>query len=888
MSFYGLIEKDAYFYLLTYYKHKNLVIYYTKMPALKIPFKTTFVIATALILLVSCSRKKDKFINRNFHAVAAEFNALYNGYNALEAGKTSLNDSYFDNYWEVLPIERMQISEEIVLPGQSKNENFNTAEEKAVKAIQKHSISIDGKEKNPQIDEAYLLLGKARYFDQRFVPALEAFNFILYKYPASDKINQAKIWREKTNIRLDNDELAIKNLKRLLKQEKLQDQDLADATSMLAQAYLNTKSVDSAITQLETASNATKNNDERGRYRFIQGQLYNELGKKDSANFAFDKVIELNRKTPRIYMISAEIEKIKNFDYEKGNKYEVLALLTELEENRENRPFLDKIYHQKATYFLRNKSDSLAISYFNKSLRTNSSDKILKAKNYEILGDINFDKSIYREAGNYYDSTMTNLVLNSKPYRVMKRKRDNLEDVIFYEGVAKVNDSILHLVNLPEADRVAYFDTFIEKLKIKSEEAKEKAEAAERNTGLATVNNNIAGNQRQNMGTPTQAAMFYFYNPTTVAYGKNEFVKIWGDRRLEDDWRWSNKSKSSTINTSDNNAVLAGASEDELFDPQFYISKIPTETKEIDSISKERNYAYYQLGLIYKEKFKEYELAKSKFQNLLKSNPEERLILPSKYNLYKIYELLGETDEASIAKTDIVSNYPDSRYAIILNNPEIASAKDENSPESLYEALYQQFEKQEYVAVISKSEDYIKQFDGEPIVSKLELLKATATGRLYGLEAYGNAINYIAVTYANTPEGKQAQEIETNVLPKLAGSDFIQENDSISNNYKVVFKFENPKPEQVATFKKTLDDVLKNVKYYDLNASVDAYNPTTTFVIVHGLKNAQVAKTFDQLLTKDDKKKIKEPYFAITSANYQIIQIYKNLDGYLSTISNPK
>uniref|UniRef100_UPI004047FC68 type IX secretion system periplasmic lipoprotein PorW/SprE n=1 Tax=Mariniflexile sp. TaxID=1979402 RepID=UPI004047FC68 len=343
---------------------------------MKIPFKATLVIACSTLVLVSCSRKKDKFINRNFHAVTAEFNVLYNGYNALEEGRNSLNDGYFDNYWEVLPIERMQISEEM------------------------HSISIEGKEKNPQMDEAYLLLGKSRYFDQRFVPALEAFNYILYKYPASDKINQAKIWREKTNIRLDNDELAIKNLKRLLKQEKLEDQDLADATSMLAQAYLNTKSVDSAITQLEIASNATKNDDERGRYRFIQGQLYNELGKKDSANFAFDKVIELNRKTPRIYMIGAYIEKIKNFDYEKGNKFEMLELINELEENRENRPFLDKIYHQKAAYFLNNRSDSLAIVYFNKSLRTNSQDKVLRAKNYEILGDMNFDKSLYQDAGN--------------------------------------------------------------------------------------------------------------------------------------------------------------------------------------------------------------------------------------------------------------------------------------------------------------------------------------------------------------------------------------------------------------------------------------------------------------------------------------------------------
>jgi len=175
-------------------------------------------------------------LSRNYHAVTGEFNSLYNGHNALQQGQTSLNESYNDNYWELLPIERMQIADEISLPGQSKNPNFERAEEKAVKAIQKHSMNIQGKEYNPQMDEAYLLLGKARYFDQRFVPSLEAFNYILYKYPASDKINQAKIWREKANIRLENYQLAIDNLKRLLFQEEPEGQDLADASSMLAQA----------------------------------------------------------------------------------------------------------------------------------------------------------------------------------------------------------------------------------------------------------------------------------------------------------------------------------------------------------------------------------------------------------------------------------------------------------------------------------------------------------------------------------------------------------------------------------------------------------------------------------------------------------------------------
>lgn len=850
---------------------------------MRLYFKAILLILSSFFLVVSCSRKKDNFVSRNYHAVTAEFNVLYNGYNALETGRNNLNDAYFDNYWNILPIERMQIFEDIVLPDQSKNENFTRAEEKAVKAIQKHSMNIDGKEKNPQIDEAYLLLGKARYFDQRFIPALEAFNYILYKYPASDKINQAKVWREKANIRLDNNELAIKNLKRLLKQEDLEGQDLADATSILAQAYLNTKVIDTAITLLEIASNATKSNDERGRYRFIQGQLYNELGYKDSANIAFDKVIELNRKTPRIYMITAYLEKIKNFDYENGNKLEATELLTELEKNRENRPFLDKIYHQIGSFHLKNNADSLAVSYFNKSLRTDTRDKSLKAKNYEILGDMNFDASIYAKAGKYYDSTMSNLALNSKPYRVIKRKRDNLEDVIYFEAIAKTNDSILQLVNLSESERITYFENFVESLKVKAEEEKQKAEVAERNSGLVTVNN-IIGGQTPRGVTPNQPTLFYFYNPTTVAYGKNEFNKIWGDRALDDNWRWSSNAVSIAINTSTND-VLASASEEEKFNPQFYISIIPTEQKDIDSISKDRNYAYYQLGLIYKEKFKEYELAKSKLLNLLKSNPEERLVLPSKYNLYKIYELLGEKDEASITKNDIISTYPESRYASILMNPELVSGRDENSPESLYEALYEKHENQEYAEVIAKCGAYINRFDGEAIVPKFELLKATAIGRLYGYEAYGKSINHLAITYANTPEGKQAQNIESNILPKVANKEFVADDDSL-NNYKVVFQFKNAKPGDVEIFKITLDEVLANIKYYNLTSSIDVYNPETKLVIVHGFKTGTVARTFDQLLKKEDQKKIKTPFFVVTSTNYQVIQIHKNLEAYLNLNNN--
>src|SRR5690606_20763295 len=187
---------------------------------------------------------------------------------------------------------------------------------------------------------------------------------------------------------------------------------------------------------------------------------------------------------------SSEIEKIKNFDYVNGDTIILLEHLTALEENRENRPFLDKIYHQIGEFYLNTNSEVLSKVYYNKSLNTNSQDDILMARNYEILGNMNFDNSLYREAGQYYDSTLARLADNSKAFRAIKRKRDNLEDVIYYEGIAQTNDSILNLVNLPESERLAYFETFVEQLKIKVEKQNDKQEALSRNQGLKTVNNN--------------------------------------------------------------------------------------------------------------------------------------------------------------------------------------------------------------------------------------------------------------------------------------------------------------------------------------------------------------------------------------------------------------
>ena len=124
--------------------------------------------------------------------VNTKYNVLYNGNLALDLGLVEIERSRNDNYWEILPIERLNVSNKIKEQEDEKNSNFYKAEQKAVKAVQTHGMNIGGKEKNTQIDDAYILLGKARYFNGKFISALEAFNYILYKYPESSNINLAK------------------------------------------------------------------------------------------------------------------------------------------------------------------------------------------------------------------------------------------------------------------------------------------------------------------------------------------------------------------------------------------------------------------------------------------------------------------------------------------------------------------------------------------------------------------------------------------------------------------------------------------------------------------------------------------------------------------------
>ena len=231
-------------------------------------------------------------------------------------------------------------------------------------------------------------------------------------------------------------------------------------------------------------------------------------------------------------------------------------------------------------------------------------------------------------------------------------------------------------------------------------------------------------------------------------------------------------------------------------------------------------------------------------------------------------------------KKNIIEKHSDSRYATILLNPEKALINNENSPQSLYNNLYAQFESGLYQEVIDGCDIQITNLDGDEIVPKLELLKATSKGRLHGFEAYKEGLNFVALNYPSSIEGKRAAKIYSTIPPELADKTFVE--DSTQKNFKVVFKFERSENEQIKAFSKALSAAIEEVNYFNLTISEDGYDTNTIFVVVHGLKSFLGTLGFVEILETKNEMIISKPFFGISSKNYQTVQIHKNIETYIN------
>jgi tetratricopeptide (TPR) repeat protein len=604
----------------------------------------------------------------------------------------------------------------------------------------------------------------------------------------------------------------------------------------------------------------------------------------------------MNRKADREYVIQAYARKAQLFDFQNGDKAQITKMFTQLVENRENRPFLDLIYHQMGVYYDISNEPELALKNYNLSLKKAKDNTYLAVSNYRNLGNMYFKSADFTLAAKYYDSTLVKLDKKTREFVQIEKVRKNLDDVIKYDALANKNDSILKVVALSNNERILYFGNHIEALK-KADEKKQllakmqqEAMANFENSGNDVpagptfLKPNVSVRSLPKLDTGNANPTFYFYNPTTVAFGQLEFQKNWGKRNPSGFWRMTTSTGEVAISTTSDDLVAGADNKQKTAEKtadkyaiEYYLNQIPTNKKVLDSINQERNFAYYQLGIIYKEKFKEYALATAKLEKVLELNPTEKLVLPAMYNLYKIYQVTDATKAAAM-KSRIVSQYPSSRYAQIISNTDTNNSNTE-TPDKTYNQFYKLFQDEQFVEVLEKLNTAIIQFSGDEILPKLDLLRANTQAKLFGVVAYKKGLEEVAEQYPNTEEGKQAQEILKNQIPILEKMEFSSSAKSWKILFKVGLRSDSLTKEIEEKIKKFIDDEKIEKRSY----SYDVYTDKENFIVIHNIKSEAYANDIISFMKENKQYTINQPAIIISSDNYKVVQIKKNLDSYLAS-----
>ncbi|MBT3442369.1 MAG: hypothetical protein HN440_01470 [Flavobacteriaceae bacterium] len=796
---------------------------------------------------MSCSTQKNKALNKGYHSVVSSYNVLFNGETSIDEGFLQTQESFVDNFWEILPVEKINISKDIITVDGIENDNFLKAEEKAAKTIQKHSMQINNVEYNSKITQAYLLLGRARYFDQRFIPALDAFNQVYKRNLVNEEWNFSVIWKAKCNIRLEQEELAIELLKTLLKKEKLSSKIKTEANAGIAMAYLQLKKNDSAIKPLKIASLNEKNKHKKARYLYILGQLYEKNNKIDSAYAIFKKIVDFKRSIPRNVFINAKL-KMLLYDPVNGNETEFNKII----KNIENKPFLDKIYYAYSKTLFSKDSINKATLFLNKAIKENGSDKELLARGFEKLSKVYFKKSDYLMAGKYLDSTLNNLDKNLKKHWELKKQKNGLDLVVKLEENISLYDSLIKLSGYNNSK----LNNILNQIKTKNVFLKQKPVENRPVDVLRNRNNN-----RSN---------FYFYDLKLVELGKKSFESIWGQRTRESYWRnISSKPISKTEKTE--KIELSETSLEEIeTDNSGLLKRIPRTKNQKDSINRLKNRSYLKLAEIYLEKYNNYTLTENRLTYLLNSNTSKEVLSEANYLLYKSYKKQNKKEAENI-RFKIIEKFPNTKFAKILkdrNNLMI----EEKETLKLLDSFQSLFKNQNFEQVLVGIENQIAFIENKDILINFDLLRAQTIGKLEGVLKYNEELKSIIDRYPNNSKTVELKEISREINKKWQ----INPKKTATSNYNIVFKLS-----RVQGVSDSLKNSIKKIKELTFNKfriSVDVYDSATQLFVIQDLESKEKAiKILDTIKENLEFLKLKNN-FVVLSSRYKNILIYKALD----------
>ncbi len=812
--------------------------------------KVIIVFAFALFMS-SCKNTKSGFISRNYHDLTARYNGLYNANLKIEDGAQKLSDAQVDIYDRTLPVYKYADAQK----AKSIYPQMDEALKKTSTVIQRHTlVDKNGNEKPDKehwIDDNWIAYGKALFYKHEYFEAIETFKYVETTYKKEQGRHEGSLWLAKTYLQLTQLKEAEDKLDYLRNQKDLSKKVRAEYDAVAADYYLQTRNTDRAIEHLKLAIPVAKNRNNQIRYMFILAQLYQQKGDFKTAFDLYTKVI---KKNPVYEMaFNARINRARCFDAQSQNSNSVKKELQKMAKDPKNKEYLDQVYYALAGISQKESKEEEEIIYLQKSVLASTSNKNQKAISYLELGKIYLSKPDYKTAQLYYDSCITNLGNDHPDYTDILTKRNSLTKLMKALNTIRDQDSLMVLARMTPAEREKAVEDLLKK---EDEERQRKMEEEKEQQ----VNQLFNTDTKQQQPTRGNGSSWYFYNTSAISFGTNDFQRKWGNRKLEDDWRRSNKQ----MNIQEDETVVEETKKEEIKDPteareahkKELLDKIPSDQAAIDKSMGKVIDAYYNAAMIYNEQLNDKPASAKMFEDLLSKYPDNKYKLPAYYQLYRLYLSMKDNQKSDYYKNLLLDKYPDSDYAMIIKNPNFMAEKaaKKSDIELFYEDTYRKYLNGEYASVISCKAQAEQMYPGNIYIPKFDMLKTLSIGRTQPVGVFTASLQDIVRNYSDDPVKDQAQDI----LDYINGLSSIDENkipekDTVARMYNymesaahlLVISFRNVGPVNSDQLKNKLSNY--NTKYY----STKGYSITsqlldhiTQIIIIREFKNKEEAMLY--------------------------------------------
>jgi hypothetical protein len=398
-----------------------------------------------------------------------------------------------------------------------------------------------------------------------------------------------------------------------------------------------------------------------------------------------------------------------------------------------------------------------------------------------------------------------------------------------------------------------------------------------------------------------QGGKWYFYNLNAKSFGQPEFRMKWGDRKLEDNWRRSNKQTVSSLMSGSGAAsdTTNGNGKGKLLDNksrEYYLANIPMTDSAMEVSNERLEEALFNMGRIYKNDLLDYQEAINAFVELLERYPDGEYTPLAYYYLYELYNSIQNSARANYFKSALSREYPDSHYSKLLTNPDYIKELEiqEAAVFREYESLFDLYKSERFADVITGVDSALIRFEGDPLVPKFKYLKALSTGALEGKEAMKQELDSLISMHPGTEESDQAQEIIDYMyvaFPVIKEADEAKEAEEIyyyapESRHLFVLALSNKEDINRVNFD-LLNFNLDFFNQYNLEIEKVEFNARQNFLVVRSFNNREGAERYldrvivnQDLITKDLDQNNYD-LFIVSVENYEVLKEQNELNPYL-------